>query len=83
MRTREPFELTLPLHAVANPTFAFDRQLASAREFLAARGIVEVRPLYGLATAARQPGLQTVARLQVARAANDATAGWYREPNAA
>jgi hypothetical protein len=84
MRSREPFEFTLPLHAVANPAFAFDRQVARAREFLTARGIDGVRPVYGLATASKRPRIRTaVTRLPVVRAANDATAGWSREPHAA
>jgi hypothetical protein len=84
MRTREPFELMLPLHAVANPAFAFDRQVASARAFLAARGIVEVRPVYGLDAGPSRSSVRTaVTQMPAVRAANDATAGWSREPNAA
>ncbi len=47
MQARDFTDVTLPPQAVANSEFPYERQVASARRFLAARGITEVRPLYG------------------------------------
>jgi hypothetical protein len=70
MRAREPFELMLPPQSVANPAFAFERQLAAARRFLASRGIHEVRAVYGRAGSGRAT-LATMSCFPVACAAND------------
>lgn len=73
MISREPFELTLPPQAVANATFAYDRQLADARRFLSERGIHAVRPVYGSAGLPKPGTVRTnVSRFEVRHAANDA-----------
>lgn len=47
MRPADDLTLTLPPTAVANRADPLATRLADARRFLAARGITEVRPLYG------------------------------------
>jgi hypothetical protein len=71
MRAHESHLLSLSPGTVANPTFPYADRFAAARAFLALRGIVEPRPLYGararstklskrLATRAGKPALAHV-----------------------
>jgi hypothetical protein len=71
-------ELSLPLDAVTNAAFPYERQVAEARRYLAARGITQPRSLYGASRprAALQAALAS--RFETQRAANDAV---RREPS--
>jgi hypothetical protein len=59
--------LTLPPQVIANPEFRLADRVATARRFLAARGIREPRPLYG--AGARRPKLTHLRALAAATSA--------------
>jgi hypothetical protein len=75
MRTYDDHALFLPPEAIANHAFAHQDRIDAARRFLAARGITEVRPVYGH-RARPLTAASSVARVAIRPAANDvATSG--------
>jgi hypothetical protein len=70
MRTYDSNPLRLPPEAVANPAFRHQDRIDAARRFLAARGITEVRPVYG-PRARPSPPAPTTVRMGSRPAAND------------
>jgi hypothetical protein len=62
MRAHESRLLSLSPGTVANPTFPYTHRFAAAREFLALRGIVEPRPLYGVRARAMKLSERLAAR---------------------
>ncbi len=78
MRAYQPHDLLLPPDVVANAASPYEARIDAARRFLAARGITEVRPVYGHRAVTGRARAR-LARLDTAAAANDATAPATRD----
>lgn len=76
--------LNLPTEAIANPAFPHAARVEQARRFLAARGITDVRPVYGTRAKVRTLNARLASALDVQGASNDdAHVGIARGPSVA